>query len=709
MIVTQSATPVSASGISSEAFFTVKQENLPWIFGILRNSLYSDKPLAILREYSANALDAHAEAGAPNRPFVVSMPTALSPVLSIRDFGKGLSEDDVYNVFASYGESTKRNTNQQIGGFGIGSKSAFAYVNNFTIVSYFGGKKSIYEAFIDATNIGKVAKVIEEDTNEESGLEIIVNVKVEDIPAFVEAAQNLFKHFDTIPIIKNNAELSRFLDEYVAAPPVFRGKTWTLAKRCHKSRNSEACCVIGNIRYPIQLSKLQSRDVKAWIGNLKGAELVLRMPIGSAKISASRESLEYDEATIKLLEEKVREARREMLVQISDQLDACQTLWEVRILINKIEEMIGIFSCLPIWNGQTVGDTVVISKALNTLVGKGCLLKRNDRACSSKAKWWQVSFITPKADTVIYVDKGDVHRNSVYARIARDIEDNNRTGDVFLARFPSTQEAEAFVNHDEIVGANIVDVASIHCAPPKRNSRGSSDGVKAKQMYSAFVYNGNYYASPKSKAWDVKDIDVKNGEGVYVRIHSFVPVDEELADVRTLYGLQQAIHNLYILTGTNTEIFGFRTKVNGLGDGWMSLRKKIESVLKAQFADPDFQAIVMSAWAEVEINSFFIAGAKYAKSVSAHGKMGQLLNRLAQLRPLSDTDVYRLQAAHELAAMVQMTEELDKLCDKEQDELKRMVKEAKETYPMLLMARDGYVWETYKKEILGYIALVGQQ
>jgi hypothetical protein len=627
-------------------------------------------------------------------------------VLSIRDFGKGLSEDDVYNVFASYGESTKRSTNQQIGGFGIGSKSAFAYVNNFTIVSYFGGKKSIYEAFIDETNIGKVAKVIEADTDEESGLEIIVAVKPSDIPAFVESAKNLFKHFDTKPIIKHNSDLARFLDEYVAAQPVFSGQTWTLAKRSDNYRNSEVYCVMGNIRYPIQINKLQSNDLKAWIASLYGTDLVLQTPIGSVKMSASRESLEYDEATIKFLDEKIREVMQEIVAQIRDQLDACKTLWEARILVREIQGKIGKLSFSPVWNGQHVSSTVITTDVLNTLVGKDCLLKRDDRIYSTKVKWLKASSITPKADTVIYVYKSDVPRNSVYARIARDIEDNNRKGDVLLARFPSAQEAEAFVNHDEIVGANIVDVANIHYAPPKRGPRGSSDGVKAKQMYSAFVYNGNPYASPKSTAWDVKDIDVKDGTGVYVRIHGFVPADGELEGVRTLYGLDDAISYLSILTGDNTEIFGFRTHVSGLGDGWVPLRKKIESVLKAEFADPDFQAIVVSAWAEREIDRFFVAGSKYVNAVEAHGKMGKLLNRIATMRSLSHKDKSRLHAVRKLAIMSQMTEELDKLCDKEQDELKRMVEEVKETYPMLLMARGHAAWETYKQEILGYIALV---
>jgi DNA topoisomerase VI subunit B len=136
MKIAESTIQVQSSGIQSEAFFTVKQSNIGHIFGILRNQLYSNKPLAIIREYCTNAFDAHIDAGIPSRPIEVSFPTAFKNSLTIRDFGKGLSESGVYDIFVSYGESTKRGTNEQVGMLGLGSKSAFCYVNDFTITSY---------------------------------------------------------------------------------------------------------------------------------------------------------------------------------------------------------------------------------------------------------------------------------------------------------------------------------------------------------------------------------------------------------------------------------------------------------------------------------------------------------------------------------------------------------------------------------------------
>ena len=74
--------------------------------------------MAVLREVTTNALDAHVAAGVtrPSR----STPTELAPVLTIKDYGVGLSVEDIRNIFSQYGASTKRETNDQVGSLGLG-------------------------------------------------------------------------------------------------------------------------------------------------------------------------------------------------------------------------------------------------------------------------------------------------------------------------------------------------------------------------------------------------------------------------------------------------------------------------------------------------------------------------------------------------------------------------------------------------------------
>ena len=73
--------------------FGIKKEGLAHIFNVLRNQLYSDKVLAIIREYSTNGVDAHTEVGKLDKPIKVTLPNQLSPYFKVRDYGRGLTEE----------------------------------------------------------------------------------------------------------------------------------------------------------------------------------------------------------------------------------------------------------------------------------------------------------------------------------------------------------------------------------------------------------------------------------------------------------------------------------------------------------------------------------------------------------------------------------------------------------------------------------------
>ena len=54
---------LSQSEVAESGEFSISSQDAPHIMRILRDTLYSDKILAVLREYSSNAWDAHAMAG----------------------------------------------------------------------------------------------------------------------------------------------------------------------------------------------------------------------------------------------------------------------------------------------------------------------------------------------------------------------------------------------------------------------------------------------------------------------------------------------------------------------------------------------------------------------------------------------------------------------------------------------------------------------
>ena len=111
---------LQSRGVQEQGNFGISKQDEGHLMTILRDTLYSDKVLAVLREYSSNAWDAHREAGKPTLPIKITMPTDMEPTLSIRDWGLGLSPVDVFEVFTQYGASTKRDNDNAVGMLGIG-------------------------------------------------------------------------------------------------------------------------------------------------------------------------------------------------------------------------------------------------------------------------------------------------------------------------------------------------------------------------------------------------------------------------------------------------------------------------------------------------------------------------------------------------------------------------------------------------------------
>jgi len=143
---------VTRTGLADQGSFKIKASGKA--FQILSDGLYSDKVLAIVRELSTNAWDAHVAAGTETTSFAIHLPNSLEPHFSIRDFGTGLSHEDVMVLYTTYFDSTKDDSNLFVGALGLGSKSPFSYAESFTVTSFFNGEKRAYAAFVGELDEG---------------------------------------------------------------------------------------------------------------------------------------------------------------------------------------------------------------------------------------------------------------------------------------------------------------------------------------------------------------------------------------------------------------------------------------------------------------------------------------------------------------------------------------------------------------------------
>ncbi|NDE04865.1 MAG: ATP-binding protein [Flavobacteriia bacterium] len=159
----------------------------------LRDKIYSDKILAVVREYICNALDEHKKHDIDRAVEVGIRDEDGSNIFFVRDFAKGLNENDIRNVFGMYFRSTKSGNNEQIGGFGIGSKAAHSYTDTFYVKSYHNGVCTLYACALGGGDtgvpVGHILKVSESPTKE-TGLEVYLEIKTgSDVASFKEKSQ----------------------------------------------------------------------------------------------------------------------------------------------------------------------------------------------------------------------------------------------------------------------------------------------------------------------------------------------------------------------------------------------------------------------------------------------------------------------------------------------------------------------------------------
>lgn len=340
---------LETSGELEEQFFGV--ENQGALFDILRKKMYSNPILAICREISCNARDAHREVGTPEVPIHIHLPNNLEPYYKVKDFGPGISPDRMSNVFIKYTASTKRNDNLQTGGFGLGAKTPFSYSDTFSIVTVVNGIKYNYNCFIDETKVGKLMLASESPTNEPNGTEIIIPVLHKNFNEFKTETERACRHWEVKPIIKGD---EIFWSKHEA---IIEGQNWLMVKS-NGYYDKGIKLIIDFIEYPLDMNALRSYADGALIDSARG-NLVLYFGVGQLSLSASREQVYLDDKTQKLICGRLEEIQKDITQRVQDRIDSFENLWQANIYYR--HDLLKSFSSLSFlgtltWKGIELGD-----------------------------------------------------------------------------------------------------------------------------------------------------------------------------------------------------------------------------------------------------------------------------------------------------------------------------------------------------------------
>ena len=303
------------------------------MFHILSDSMYKDKIGSMVRELSSNARDAHVDAGIPKQPFFIHLPNAFEPWFSVVDHGTGISEDDIFNVLCIYGESTKDQSNDAIGAFGLGAKTPFAYTDNFTVISRFDGVERLYTACIGENGLPTLNLQVETKSKFGDGFQIQVSVNAGDFNRFKEKTAEQLKFFPVKPTIENCKDFEwDDLDEGIT----YDSDLVTMYNGSYSNPISGLWVTQGGVSYPVDIDELQDIDshTKAFANALALKNAVMPFEIGQIDVTAPRESISYDKRTITSVIDRVALVAKIMCRDVVAEVQKEKSIWNRAVIYN---------------------------------------------------------------------------------------------------------------------------------------------------------------------------------------------------------------------------------------------------------------------------------------------------------------------------------------------------------------------------------------
>ena len=318
-------------------------------FRVLSDSIYQDKPGSMIRETACNGLDSHIQNGNPETPIQIHLPDQFEPFYSVRDFGLGMSPETVRNVFCVYFESTKAQSNDVVGAFGLGAKTPFAYTDKFTVTSIYNGVKYMYAAYYADSGEPTMDLMFEEETDEANGVEINVPVAQSDFRTFRESLKSQLRFFPVKPVILNGNGFT-FDDD-----PEFSLNTDSVSVLKSVDTYSDlnrSFIVQGPVGYAIDnsllISKVDDAMAEGWAGAFDMADYKFlramidtatwfKFDIGEIGVTASREGVEYTKFTVGNIMKKIKVIHKEMIAHVDLTLKEATNSYERVAMLNRME------------------------------------------------------------------------------------------------------------------------------------------------------------------------------------------------------------------------------------------------------------------------------------------------------------------------------------------------------------------------------------
>lgn len=326
----------------------------------LRNTLYSNKIAAICREIGSNSLDANVESGKANVPVVISISQEESILgngitISFKDSGIGMNEERM-GVYSQYAASTKRVTNSQKGGFGLGAKTPFAYTDNYMIetvsVDAAGEKRKwVYLATLSGDGISEESQILlisDDKSDEETGTTITIPIEEKNIADFEFESYKMSHLWEVQPTFVG------FKTRSPEKELIYSGSGYRVFKKNSILKDNHMCSVDG-IVYPISTEEVKGfRKVDGHFC------IVFDFATGEVKMNVSRELLEYSENTITKITDRYVEFKKELTKEVYDYYNNASSYADAWVRASRLNTF-GRYDCDDdIYENQKEGKTKLL-------------------------------------------------------------------------------------------------------------------------------------------------------------------------------------------------------------------------------------------------------------------------------------------------------------------------------------------------------------
>lgn len=561
-------------------------------YRILSDGLYSRKIEAVIRELSTNAVDGHIMAD-NNDVFEIHLPSYSEPWFTVRDYGIGMSHEDVMDLYATYFGTNKADDLDTTGYLGLGSKSPLSKVRSFSVISRFNGIERHYMVSLNEERLPEIAYLVDQDKpTTATGVEVHMAVDTSDIYEYGRRAGQVYFHFDEDkrPRIINTENYTLPEKEIL-----IHGTGWRMYKG-----GGTPIAKQGNVGYPI--SSEQIKHIKPHHQTILSGHLEMDFPNGSVAFTPSRENLSYEKTTCEALTTRLDEVVEEVNETISKRFADCKTLWEARTLawtmfwssgadlryLKKFADTGEIK-----WKNEKIAGQQLAFGDIDGVSGWAFTAKQVRRGWGgdhdTKVSKTERNEFTPR-DNVVWCEI-DLPRGS-YSRCQYHVRKNNDVT-IYLVQFDTPESRQAFCDKMGLAG----DEFTLTSKMPKPPSVTRTTGAATRASSLVYEHTGRSGNAQLYKYWNKTEIDLdSNDGGVYVEMKHSKIVNEHGGTEHP--SCISSIKSLLTSVGHPVEVIGVRLKIAKFfrkSDDWVDIFTYAKNIVNIEVVQKNLAQNVVNA------------------------------------------------------------------------------------------------------------------